>query len=109
MAYRRKCLPESKILDHYVLNASGETSLPDAKYQLYYAVLEGEIRGRIDNKPLDSHTMSRIRHESWGDDPYDLPADLWLFVEDAEKIWPLPELFRRAEGQERFGLTFPVR
>jgi len=34
----------------------------------------------------------QLRHESWGDDPSGLPQDLLLSVEDAEKVWPLPEL-----------------
>jgi hypothetical protein len=76
----------------------------DAEYQLYWAVVEGNIRARHKWRELTREEADALREKRWSDledDHYALPPDIQLSVEDAERIWgssqcPLPESLTRA-------------
>jgi hypothetical protein len=77
----------------------------DAAYQLYWAVVDGNIRARHKGRLLTREEAYALREKRWGTvegDFYELPPDIELSVQDAEQIWgdysqgPLPESLTRA-------------
>ena len=95
MAYKRQWLRPLKILESYVLGALGVQGIEDGTYQLYWAVIEGNVRGRHQGKELDAAEREHLRTKKWSDDPnehWELPADIELSVEDAERIWRSREI-----------------
>jgi hypothetical protein len=76
----------------------------NAEYQLYWAVVEGNIRAKHNGKTLTPEEAYALREKRWSNaegDLYQLPADIELSVEDAEHIWggaqlPLPKSLTRA-------------
>jgi hypothetical protein len=90
MAYKRRWLRPGKVLDYYVLEAPGVRTYKDASYQLYWAVIEGNVRARHKGNDLKLDDLDRLRAKKWSDDPddsYALPFDIELSVEDVERIW----------------------
>jgi hypothetical protein len=100
--YKRQWLRPLKLREYYV-----DPFVPDvrnAEYQLYWAVVEGNIRAKHKGKILTREEADALREKRWSNaegDLYQLPADIELSVEDAEHIWggaqlPLPESLTRA-------------
>ena len=100
--YKRQWLRPLKLREYYV-----DPFVPDvrsAEYQLYWAVVEGNIRAKHKGKTLTREEAHTLREKRWSNaegDFYQLPADIELSVEDAEHIWggaqlPLPESLTRA-------------
>ena len=84
--YKKKWLRAGKIIEYYIDGGPWASSYRDAEYQLYHAVMDGEIKARHDGKPLED--ISELRGKSFADDrPYVLPFDLELNIEDVERIW----------------------
>ena len=92
MVHRRNWLRPLKILESYVLIAPGVLGLEDAKHQLYYAVIDGEVRAKHKGRVLEAEALHELRTQKHGDEPYDLPSDIELSVVGAEAVWPEPEL-----------------
>ena len=95
MAYKRQWLRPLKLLEHVIEWAPSVRGVEDAEYQLYWAVIEGNVRARLEGKDLDAATRERLRTTRWSDDPnehWELPADIELSVEDAERIWRSHEI-----------------
>jgi hypothetical protein len=57
--YRNKWLRAGKVLEYYIDGGPWLNSPRDAEYQLYNAVMEGEIRARIGGKPWQQATGPR--------------------------------------------------
>ncbi len=84
--YRKKWLRAGKVLEYYIDGGPWANSIRDAEYQLYHAVIDGEIRVQLDGKPFQY--VSELRGKSFSDDrSYVLPFDLELNIEDVERIW----------------------
>ena len=84
--YRKKWLRSGKVLDYYIDGGPWAATFQDAEYQIYNAVMDGEIRARIDGKPFDD--FQELRKKKWSDSSlYALPFDLELNLEDVERIW----------------------
>jgi hypothetical protein len=77
------------------------TNVRDAEYQLYWAVVDGNIRARHSGRLLTPEEVYALRNKNWSSvegDLYALPPDLELSVEDAKHIWmevALPESLTR--------------
>jgi hypothetical protein len=77
------------------------TDVRDAEYQLFWAVVDGNIRARHGGRLLAPEEAYALRNKSWSSvegDLYALPPDLELSVEDAKRIWmevALPESLTR--------------
>jgi hypothetical protein len=77
------------------------SNVKDAEYQLYWAVVDGNIRARHGGRLLTPEEVYALRNKSWSSvegDLYALPPDLELSVEDAKHIWmevALPESLTR--------------
>jgi hypothetical protein len=97
--YTRQWLRPMKLreycVDQFVPNVR------DAEYQLYWAVVEGNIRARHSGRLLTPEAAYALREKRWSPvegDLYALPPDLELSVEDAKRIWmevALPESLTR--------------
>ena len=88
MAYQRKWLSPRNIFDHVVSGAPGVRSLRDAEYGLFYAVMEGEVRARHSNgKPVGLEELNEWADQNRAREKFDLPPDIHLSVDDAERIW----------------------
>jgi hypothetical protein len=63
----------------------------DTQRELHRAVITGEIRAKLKGRILTKQEVAALGQTQWGDadDPYALPPDLSLSVEDAERIWPV--------------------
>jgi hypothetical protein len=72
-----------------------------AEYQLFWAVVDGNIRARHGGRLLTPEEAYALREKSWSSvegDLYALPPDIELSVEDAKHIWmevALPESLTR--------------
>jgi hypothetical protein len=99
--YKRQWLRPLKLREYYV--DPFVRDVRDAEYQLYWAVVEGNIRARHKGKTMTREEAYMLREKRWSDaegGSYQLPADIELSVEDAERIWgdaqfPLPESLTR--------------
>jgi hypothetical protein len=62
----------------------------DTQRALYKAVITRAIRAKLNGRPLTKEEAAALGQTRWGDaeNPYALPSDLELSVEDAERIWP---------------------
>ena len=56
--------------------------------RLYLAVVKGEVRARLKGRVLGPEWLKQIAALKY-DDPFTLPSDLELSVEDAKRLWPL--------------------
>jgi hypothetical protein len=97
--YTRQWLRPMKLREYYV--DQFVTDVRDAEYQLYWAVVDGNIRARHGGRLLTIEERYALRNTSWSSvkgDLYALPPDLELSVEDAKHIWmevALPESLTR--------------
>jgi hypothetical protein len=64
----------------------------DTQQAVHRAVIAGEIRARLNGHLLTKQDAAALGQTQWGDaeNPYALPSDLQLSVEDAERIWRAP-------------------
>jgi hypothetical protein len=62
----------------------------DTQQAVYEAVVTGAIRAKLNSRVLTKEEAAALGQTRWGDteNPYALPSDLQLSVEDAERIWP---------------------
>jgi hypothetical protein len=76
-----------KLREYYVDHAFDHVE--EASKQLYLSVIRGEIRARDkDGKIYGPTWLDQFSKMQWDpDDPWALPADLQLSVEDAKKKW----------------------
>ena len=106
MAYQRKWLEPRRAVDHicaYVYYPS------DPKYELFQAVHDGEVRVRYHGRDLTADERWHLLYNRHGGpkDPWALPYDIELSVEDINRIWndetyPLPRERKRGKrGPER--------
>jgi hypothetical protein len=81
----RWCSPR-KMFDYYV-----EDAVPDfeeAKRQLFRAVIDGEVWTRVNGVALGPEQLKQVATFKPDDtDPWALPPDLELSVEDARRKW----------------------
>jgi len=78
-------LSPRKLLDYYVPVSNHE----QAERELYMAVITGEIRARLKGIELGPEMRKQIgKLKPEKDDPFGLPPDLELSVEDAKRKWP---------------------
>jgi hypothetical protein len=95
MTYTRHWLRPSKLREYYV--DPYVRGVRDAEYQLYWAVVEGNVRARLNGRLLTSKETHALRDKRWSDaedDIYALPPDIELSVEDAKRIWVQPGQLR---------------
>ena len=84
--YKKKWLRAGKVIEYYIDGGPWANSYRDAEYQLYHAVMDGEIRAKIDGKPFSD--FDELRKKKWSPDSlYALPFDLELHLEDVQRIW----------------------
>ena len=84
--YQKKWLRAGKVIEYYIDGGPWANSYQDAEYQLYNAVMDGEIRAQIDGKPFTD--FAELRKKRWSPDSlYALPFDLALNLEDVQRIW----------------------
>ena len=57
--------------------------------RLYLAVIKGEVRARLKGLVLGPEWLKQIAAMTYDDNPFTLPPNLELSVEDAKRIWPL--------------------
>jgi hypothetical protein len=88
VAYQPRWLTPQKIVEYYVFGAPGVRSRDDADYQLYWAVRDGEVRARHEGKPLTEEDLIQFAATaSAGGTSYELPYDILLSADDAERVW----------------------
>jgi hypothetical protein len=86
MTHKRRWLRPSKLREYYIPIQNVGT----AAYQLYWAVIDGDLRVRRNGRILTKQEAYALSERRWSDeecDTYALPADIDLSVEDAERIW----------------------
>jgi hypothetical protein len=86
--YKRQWLSPMKLREYYVNQFV--PNVRDAEYQLFWAVVNGDIRARHSRRLLTPEEAYALCKKSWSSvegDIYALPPDLELSVEDAEHIW----------------------
>jgi len=84
--YQKKWLRAGKVIEYYIDGGPWARSYRDAEYQLYNAVMDGEIRALIDGKPFTD--FDELRKKKWSpNNLYALPFDLVLNLEDVQRIW----------------------
>jgi hypothetical protein len=77
-----------KLREYYVEHAF--STVEEAEKQLYLAVIRGEVRARLKGVIYGPEWLKQISKVKYDDsNPYTLPADFELSVEDARRIWPL--------------------
>jgi len=82
-----KWLPPGKIREYYV-ERPGMTDIMDCYKQVYLAVITGEVRARLNGRVLGPEwrkQYGKIKFQP--DNPFALPLELELSVEDAERKW----------------------
>ena len=84
--YSRKWLRASKALEHHVSGGPWANSWEDAEYQLYMAVVDGEVRSRVDLKELEDPSIL-IGQKFHDTNPYCLPFDLEVNLDDVYRVW----------------------
>jgi hypothetical protein len=97
--YTRQWLRPMKLRESYVDQFVSDVR--EAEYQLFWAVVDGNIRARHGGRLLTPEEAYALREKSWSSvegDLYALPPDIELSVEDAKHIWmevALPESLTR--------------
>ena len=87
--YTRQWLRPTKLRE-YCGSDQFVPDVRDAEYQLYWAVVDGNIRARHGGRLLTPEEAHALREKSWSSvegDLYALPSDLELSVKDAKHIW----------------------
>ena len=75
-----------KMMDYYMDQSDG---IEACQKRLYLAVIKGEVRARLKGRVLGPEWLKQIASLTYDDNPFTLPPDLELSVEDARKRWPL--------------------
>jgi hypothetical protein len=76
----------SKLVEYYL--AKRFDDLEEADKQLYLAVLRGDVRARLKGLILGPEWLKQVSKMKVSEtDPFALPPDLELSVEDAKRIW----------------------
>jgi hypothetical protein len=102
MAYRRQWLRPPKLREYYVDGCPDVDGIQDARYQVYWAVVDGRMRARLGGRVLSPEEVFRLRDSQWsgeGEDRHALPADIELSVEDALTIWGSEGLLNNANSK----------
>jgi hypothetical protein len=73
-----------KLREHYVDHRFDD--IAEANRQLYLAVIRGDVRARLKGRLLGPEWRRQLASMKT-DDSFELPPDLELSVEDAERIW----------------------
>jgi hypothetical protein len=90
MAYTRQWLRPLKLREYYVDWYVRDPR--DAEHDLYWAVVDGAVRTRLEGRLLTSEEAYALRKKRWSDaEEYALPADLELSVADAKRFWGQPD------------------
>ena len=74
-----------KMMDYYMDQSDG---IEACEKRLYLGVIKGEVRARLKDRVLGPEWLKQIAAMKY-DDPFTLPPDLELSVQDAKKLWPL--------------------
>ncbi len=75
-----------KVMDYYMDQSDG---IEATQKRLYLAVIKGEVRARLKGMVLGPEWLKQIAAMTYDDNPFTLPPNLDLSVEDARRIWPL--------------------
>ena len=75
-----------KMMDYYMDQSNG---IEACQKRLYLAVIKGEVRARLKGIVLGLEWLKQIAAMTYDDNPFTLPPNLELPVEDAKRIWPL--------------------
>lgn len=67
--------------------ASSFKNIDEAEKAVYLAVIRGDLRARLNGKILGPEWLKQIEKLE-NEEPFELPPDLELSVEDANRIWP---------------------
>jgi hypothetical protein len=81
-----KWLLPGKIREYYV-ERPDTTDVMDCYKQIYLAVITGEVRARLHGRVLGPERLKQIAKLNDPDNPFALPPDLELSVEDAQRKW----------------------
>jgi hypothetical protein len=73
-----------KLREYYVDHRCDDVT--EAQKQLYLAVVRGDVRARLKGRLLGPEWLDQLAKMKTSD-PFELPPDLELSVEDAERIW----------------------
>jgi hypothetical protein len=82
---RSQWLRPMKLREYYVDHAVSDVH--GAEKQLYLAVIKGEVRAMLNGRVLGPGWLKQVERLKY-DDPFTLPPDLELSVEDAKRKWP---------------------
>jgi hypothetical protein len=75
-----------KMMDYYMDQRGG---IEACKERLYLAVINGDVRARFKDLLIGPESLQQIAATKYDKDPFTLPPDLELSVEDVKKLWPL--------------------
>ena len=75
-----------KMMDYYMDQSDG---IEACQKRLYLAVIKGEVRARLNCIVLGPEWLKQIGAMTYDDNPFTLPPNLELSVEDAKRLWPL--------------------
>ena len=75
-----------KVMDYYMDQSDG---IEACQKRLYLAVIKGEVRARLKGRVLGPEWLKQIAAMKFDDNPFTLPPDLELSVEDAKRLWPI--------------------
>ena len=77
-----------KMQEYYVERAFAD--IGEAEKQLYLAVINGEVRARLKGLVYGPEWLKQIAKSKYHEtNPYALPPDIGLSVEDAKRKWNL--------------------
>ena len=71
-----------KMMDYYMDQSDG---IEPTQKRLYLAVIKGEVRARLKGRVLGPEWLKQIASLTYDDNPFTLPPDLELSVEDGEE------------------------
>jgi hypothetical protein len=82
---RSQWLRPMKLREYYVDHVVSDVH--EAEKQLYLAVIKGEVRAKSKGIVLGPEWLKQLEKFE-NDDPFTLPPDIELSVEDAKRKWP---------------------
>jgi hypothetical protein len=75
-----------KVVDYYMDQSEG---IETAAKRLYLAVMKGEVQSRYKGRVYGPEWLKQLAEIKFAeDDPWALPPDLELSVEDVKRKWP---------------------